>query len=650
MFTACEVLQQGGLLARQIDYFSPRESQQIMATAVEQALQRQQVLICEAGTGTGKTYAYLVPALLSGKKIIISTGTRNLQDQLYHRDLPMVKDALGVPVTTALLKGRANYLCLHRTDNYRLQGRLKERRHVDQLAMVRDWSGRTVSGDIAELTGIPEDASIWPQLTSTVENCLGQECPEYSECFVMKARRKAQEADLVVVNHHLFFADMALREEGFGEVLPGANAFIMDEAHQLPEVASRFFGTSISSRQLQELVNDSITAQIKEAREEESIRKRAENLRKDVMDLQVLFRGKESKGSWPELNRINGVKQALQDVEDSLELLSEVLQVNAERGKDLEGCSRRSVDILNTLRSIIDSPPEQHIQWYELRRKSFSFYLTPLNIAEPFSRYMESTNCSWIFTSATLAVGESFQFFKDRLGLEEVVEQRLDSPFDFEKQSLLYHPKDLPEPNTTGYTQAVVAAAIPVIGASGGRCFFLFTSYRALNQARDILEEEIDYPLLVQGTAPRDELLEQFRSAGDAVLLGTSSFWEGVDVRGEALSCVIIDKLPFAPPDDPVLQARLDAMKRNGANPFMDYQLPQAVILLKQGVGRLIRDVQDRGVMVLCDPRLTGKPYGKIFLRSLPMMRRSRDLQEVNAFFSSADSELNEAYDEAAES
>lgn len=632
MLSTSEFLGLGGPFAQHVSGFSPRLQQQEMAEAVARALADDEILIAEAGTGTGKTFAYLVPALLSGKKTIVSTGTKALQDQLFHRDLPAVREALGVTVSVALLKGRSNYLCLHRLSLTEAEGRFCSREQADQLVRVRDWAGRSRSGDIAELTDIPEDSVIWPLVTSTTDNCLGQECPSIRDCHVLKARRAALEADLVVINHHLFFADLALREEGFGELLPGAQAVILDEAHQLPDTAAQFFGVTVSSRQLIELAHDTIAEQIKEAGDLPELRSDAEKLEQATRDLRLAFGAEQKRGGWREIEAQLGT--ALDTLRGQLGTLSQHLETAAPRGKGLENCWGRAVQLEERLEQVTQTHPTGYVQWFETFPRSFALHSTPLNSAAMFRTHLARQKCAWLFTSATLTVGDRFEHFIDRMGLEDALTEHWDSPFDFRRQALLYLPTTMPAPSERRYTEAVIEAAVPVLQASGGRAFLLFTSHRALQEAEQLLTNRLPFPLLVQGSAPRAELLNRFRALGNAVLLGTASFWEGVDVRGEALSCVIIDKLPFASPGDPVLQARLEAIREQGGNPFRDYQLPQAVLTLKQGAGRLIRDSTDRGILMLCDPRLLEKSYGKIFLDSLPPMPRTRSLEDVQYFFS----------------
>jgi ATP-dependent DNA helicase DinG len=628
-----ELLGEGGPLARHVPGFSPRAEQQEMAVAVADAIAAQEKLIVEAGTGTGKTFAYLMPVLHSGRRVIISTGTRHLQDQLFNHDLPRVRDALQVPVNTALLKGRSNYLCHHRLAlTAGDAGRLPAQQQHD-LECIRAWSARTGSGDIAGLGEVPEHSPVWPRVTSTQENCLGQECEYFRDCFVVRARRAAMEADVVVINHHLLFADMALREEGFGELLPGVDLVIIDEAHQLPEVASLFFGTSLSSHQLLELARDAQVEHSREAGDMSELPDAALRLDGIVRRLRLALGGQDRRAAWETVERHQRVSESLAELGETLAQLVDWLQLAAGRGKGLESCWQRGRVIQERLAVFRQETVSESIQWFETHRRSFRLNQTPLDVAPAFSRALELLPEAWVFTSATLAVGSGFDHYASRLGLEEARTLKLDSPFDYRKNALLYLPQDMPDPGEASYTRNVVERAREVLSASAGRAFLLFTSHAALQEAADLLGDGLDYPLLVQGTRPRNELLEDFRRLGNAVLLGTSSFWEGVDVRGDALSCVIIDKLPFASPGDPVLQARIDALRQQGRNPFMEYQLPQAVIALKQGVGRLIRDVDDRGVLVICDPRLQRRSYGRIFLASLPGMPVTREVDAVYDFF-----------------
>jgi ATP-dependent DNA helicase DinG len=605
-----------------------------MAEAVAGALEQGEVLIAEAGTGTGKTFAYLVPALLSGQKVIISTGTRNLQDQLFLRDLPRLRDAMASPVQVALLKGRANYLCIHRMENALLDARGHSRERLRWLLKVRDWSGHTERGDISELSDVPEDAAIWPQVTSTTDNCLGQDCPAWSRCHLVEARRRAQEADVVVVNHHLLCADFAIKDDGFGELLPSADAFVIDEAHQLPEVASNFFGSTVSTRQVLELTRDTEVEYHREADDLPELPEQLGRVAKAARELRLAFGQSLRRGAWAEVENNGDVRAAMGSCRDQLDALHGMLEAIQGRGKGLDACLARCAGLMQQLDALVDPDADSDdIRWFETHVQSLRLNRTPLDVADVFRLQMERHPASWIFTSATLAVGEDFRHFQDQLGLQDAVTRKWDSPFDYPNQALWYVPRGLPQPSDPGYTAAVIDLTVPILEASGGRAFLLFTSHRALRQAADLLEEQVDFPMLVQGSAPKADLLARFVREGNAVLLGTASFWEGVDVRGEALSLVVIDKLPFASPGDPVLQARLDAIKRRGGNPFMQQQVPQAAIALKQGAGRLIRDARDRGVLVMCDPRMLKKGYGQVFLDAMPPFARTRDLEQVLAFF-----------------
>lgn len=629
------LLSEEGPFAKLVPGFAAREQQQEMAERVAGALEKGEHLIAEAGTGTGKTFAYLVPALLSQSKVLISTGTKNLQDQLFHKDLPIVRKALAVPATVALLKGRANYLCLHRLDLAEQEGHFRTPEMASSVIRIREWSAKTSSGDIAEMSSISEEDLIWSSVTSTSDNCLGSDCDYFDNCHLVEARRQAQAADVVVINHHLLFADMMLREDGFAELLPQADAIIVDEAHQLAEVASSFFGESLSGNQLLELARDSESEYLTDINEDPNFIRIASVLQKLTKDLRLAFGTEQRRADWQSIAHDKEFKKAVLAVSEQLEKLEKQLTPLAERSKGLESCYERCVILRSRFIKLTTEVPDDHIHWFETHRRSFTLHITPFDISDIFHAQMKTMNVTWIFTSATLAVANNFDHFKQRLGIETENTAIWDSPFDYNTQAVMYVPESLPDPTAPEYTEAVVETALPIIEACQGGVFFLFTSHKALQQAADLLDGELNVPLMVQGDKPRDVLLSEFRNHGNAVLLGTSSFWEGVDVRGEALTCVIIDKLPFASPGDPVLKARIDTMRKQGGNPFMDFQLPTAVITLKQGAGRLIRDVNDRGVLMLCDPRLITKSYGKIFLDSLPNMMKTRNQQKVEGFLQS---------------
>lgn len=622
-----------GPLAREIDGYFPRASQVEMAEAVGQAIHDREHLIAEAGTGTGKTFAYLVPAILSGSKIIISTRTRNLQDQLFNKDIPVLRKALRVPLKVELLKGRSNYLCLYRLNNAIHAELGHTRKQAAELRRIQTWSRRTRRGDISELSGVSELSPVWAQATSTVDNCLGQDCPNYSECFAVNAKRKAQAAEILVINHHLLCAEWSLRGGGFGEILPDADVVIVDEAHHIEDTASQFLGLSLSARQLIELTNDIKLELDKDAADMESLMVDADQLADQVKNVRIAFGERQNRGAWNEISLNQGILSALRKLEDQLNAMTVALKQIAERGKGLDTCVRRAEEMLVRLRILLNDDEEHWIKWYETFKHSFVLTRTPMKIADEFQQFLHEFCSTWIFTSATLAVDRRFDHFSHSLGFNKVRTGCWDSPFDYASQALFYHPKNMPEPRTPNFVEAVIDAAVPVINASQGRTFLLFTSHKALQQATLLLEDRIEYPILVQGDHPKALLIDQFKSHGNAVLLGTSSFWEGVDVRGSALCCVIIDKLPFASPNDPVLKARLDSLNRQGQNSFVDHQLPAAVIALKQGVGRLIRDIHDRGVLMLCDPRLLNRSYGKVFLDSIPRMLRTQALTRVEAFF-----------------
>ena len=626
-----ECLGEAGAFAKLIQGFQTRPQQQAMVQAVAAAMQTQTTAVIEAGTGVGKTFAYLVPALLSQERVIVSTGSKTLQDQLFHKDLPLVRKALQSGAKTALLKGRANYLCIHRLQTTVAEGRLPDKKSVTWLKRIRDWAELTRHGDIAELSAVPHDADIWERVTSTIDNCLGAECEHYQDCFVVKARRNAQEADVVVVNHHLFFADLSLKEEGFGELLPHADVVILDEAHQLPEIASGFFSDTFSSRQLLDWKRDTFAETLAIA-DMPQLRNALDTLEKAVLDLRLAMDTPGQRAPWSRISQQPAIVEHLTQLQTVMDDLLVIMAKVAERSNGLQVCFERLQEQRARLQRL-QEPPADTVQWFETFTRAFTITTTPLDVATPFKRCLDSLTCSWVMTSATLAVEQSFEHFTQRMGLADVQALQLDSPFDYWHNALLYLPAKLPEPQQHDFVAALVEAALPVIQAAGGRTFMLFTSYRALNEAAELLKDQIDFPLLIQGESPQRDMIDKFRKLGNAVLLGTASFWEGVDVRGEALSCVIIDKLPFAAPNDPVMEARLEAIRQRGGNPFAEYQIPQAVITLKQGVGRLIRDQNDKGVLMICDTRLRTRSYGKTFLDSLPRMPRTQKLDIVERFF-----------------
>ncbi|MDI1362886.1 ATP-dependent DNA helicase [Methylotenera sp.] len=633
-----QVFEKDGTLAKHIDGYSERTQQLEMALAIGDAIENNTQLVAEAGTGTGKTFAYLVPALLTGGKVIISTGTKNLQDQLYSRDLPNVRDALKVPVTVAMLKGRANYVCHYHLERAEQEGRFASREDAKYVHVIKTFAENTKTGDKSELNSVPENAMIWASVTSTRDNCLGGDCAYYKECFVMEARKKALEADVVVVNHHLFFADVMLRDEGIAELLPTANTVIFDEAHQLPEVAGLFFGEDVSTSQLLELARDCTTAHLTLAKDCVALGNAIPALEKSAKDFRLVFAYEGSRLPVQKVLALKGFEEAFDHMKSQLRALATVLETQAARDPLLEKCWQRSEALYDLFRRWQTAENNNLVRWVEVFTHSVQLHATPLSVAEGFGKQLNAQPRAWIFTSATLAVKSDFSHYLERMGLQDAKTGYWESPFNYQEQALFYVPAEMPDPNSPSYTASVVAAALPVLQASGGRAFVLSTSLRAMREIHALLKEEfiengIESPLLLQGESSRTELLDRFRKLGNAVLVGSQSFWEGVDVRGEALSVVIIDKLPFAPPDDPVLSARVDKLNAEGKNAFMEYQLPYSVITLKQGAGRLIRDENDRGVLMICDPRLITKSYGKRIWQSLPPFKRTRALTDVQAFF-----------------
>jgi ATP-dependent DNA helicase DinG len=626
----------GGPFSEVLPGFAPREAQVQMAGAVEKALSQKSSLVIEAGTGIGKTLAYLVPAILSGERVIISTGTKTLQDQLYFRDLPLVRDALDESIKIALLKGRANYLCLHRMMLARAEGRLPSREAVAELEAVVDWSAKTNDGDLSIASVLTEESGLLPLVTSTADNCIGSECPQFEDCYVARARGEAQDADIVVVNHHLLFADMAIKQSGFGEVLPGASAFIVDEAHQAPETASRFFSVSLSARQVNELCRDFLAESAEVSGSMGVLREPVADCLQKLKEIQLVISDRMAeRGSWQELVGDEQVRTALQQLDQSIDGIAAAVTDLAGRARGMDGCIERLTELQLWLDRFDAGQSAGEVRWFEKRGRGFVIHITPLEVSTPFNAFREMLDAAWLFTSATLSVDGDFRHFTAQMGLEDAQTLQLDSPFDYANNAMMWLPDHLPEPRDSEFVPALLENVIPLLEASQGRAFLLFTSHRALRRAAEILADRVSFPLFVQGEQPRSVLLEQFRQSGEGVLLGSSSFWEGVDVIGDALSLVVMDKLPFAAPDDPVMEARSDLLRKSGGNPFTQLYLPQAVISLKQGAGRLIRDVNDRGALVICDPRIQTKSYGRVFRDSLPPMRQAAEHSEVEKFLGS---------------
>jgi ATP-dependent DNA helicase DinG len=630
-----QVFSETGPLATKLSGFNPRPQQTAMALAIAETLESRSTFVAEAGTGTGKTLAYLVPAILSGKKVLISTATKTLQDQLFRKDLPGLRRALDIPFRAALLKGRSNYLCLYRQKNHLGFKAGLGGRDSAALESIRRWSRTTLTGDISELSDVPEGSLIWSGATSTVDNCLGTECPDHADCFLVRARSRARDADIVVVNHHLLWADWALRNEGQGELLPAGDGIIVDEAHQFLESAAQFLGNSLTSRQLLDLAADISTERVREAPDATQLQEEADRLSRLTHDVRIALGEPARRDSWEAVSSWPSVMDAMEAVVLQLSRLRDVLQPQRVRGKGLEACYVRSVALLSQIESFLKHDDPNQIQWFESRKMGFSLNRSPIEISDEFRQFRDRLKTAWVFTSATLTVRDRFDHFTHELGISGSRVAIWNSPFDFNNSARLYLPQGLPDPASSDYTQKVVQAAVPALEASRGRAFFLFTSHQALQAAAAMLPQFVHFPLFIQGTQPKTRLLEAFKQSTHGILLGTATFWEGVDVPGPALSLVIIDKLPFGSPGDPVTKAKLDALRAKGLSPFPHYQLPSAIITLKQGVGRLLRGHADKGGIMLCDPRLRSKSYGKTVLESLPPIPLTTDLSDFTHFLES---------------
>ncbi|MDR3727600.1 MAG: helicase C-terminal domain-containing protein [Terracidiphilus sp.] len=653
--TLFEFFSPGGILARSSLPYEYRSGQFEMAKAVERALEERRHLIVEAGTGTGKTLAYLLPALRTGQRVIISTGTKALQDQLYFRDIPFLETLLG-PLRVCYMKGRANYLCRHKLTALRTQPILSGLEEIDQYRQIAEWEQTTETGDRAELSGMPESSALWQKLDARTEACLGSTCPDYRRCFITEMRRKALESDIIIVNHHLFFADLSVKQQAGGApdagILPEAAAVVFDEAHELEDVASNYFGLSVSNIRFEELARD--TDALLRGKDgatgipalTQQLRERA---RMFFAGLPMTGDGRQPFIAREEFLETSGdlymaVRATLKRLEAEMEGLKGV--------DEAPGLKKRVARLRSELEFLLESNAHNMVYWMErrlfgggtdksggrsagIRSQSRSTFLqaTPIDVSDLLSEQVFETIPTVVLTSATLTVKGGFEHMRKRLGLREARELVVPSHFRYEKQALLYLPLEMPDPRDADFSEAAARCIRQVLQITQGRAFCLFTSYSQMRDLYERLMPVLDFPILLHGSAPRKALLEEFRSTPNAVLFGTSSFWQGVDVQGEALSCVIIDRLPFAVPSDPVVSARMKAIEEDGGKPFFDYQVPAAVLTLKQGFGRLIRSLEDRGVLVLLDPRIRRQRYGQTFLASLPPYRVTTAITDVESFF-----------------
>ena len=642
-----------GALSRVVDRFEPRNGQREMATSVAETLASGGILLAEAGTGTGKTLAYLVPAILSRQRVLISTGTKNLQEQIFYKDLPALREALGVPFKATYMKGRANYLCRHRLDQLRSSPGAAQ----DFISLIDEWLRISETGDRAELHDLPEDSPLWHDVSATAETCLGGECPQYNDCYVTRMRQRAAESDIVIVNHHLLCADASVRQSSYGEVIPDCPNAVLDEAHQLEDVATQYFGISISNYRFEDLVRDGDRAlNLGTIEDPEAELRRALGRIDDHGHAFFggLLRARQRSstmvraGGLPDDRLRIGPDWFGDIVDDGLALVSALDQFDGEMTKraganapgatineDAAALARRAGELRDNLRFMLEASDPSYVYFLETRQRGVFLRAAPIDVSGIIREQLIGRMKATVLTSATLTVEGSFDYVKSRLGIRDAADLRVPSEFDFAEQAILYLPRRMPSPKSPLFAGAVAREVIDVLRRTDGRAFVLFTSYAMLHAVRELIESQLAYPLIVQGTAPRSALLTTFRNTPNAVLLATSSFWQGVDVVGEQLSCVIIDKLPFASPTDPITAARIEAIKNDGGDAFAEYQVPLAVLTMLQGLGRLIRHRNDRGVLAVLDPRLRTMGYGRRFLDSFPPAPVTQDPRAISNFFAS---------------
>ena len=632
-----EFFKSQGPLSEVIDNFHEREDQVKMAKLVNEAIEAKDSLIVEAGTGIGKTFSYLLPALINGGKIVISTATKNLQDQLFFKDIPTIRDALKIPIDINILKGRSNYICQLRMENALLEGQFLNKEDAKFIHEIKKISDHSEVGEVAEFNNIPETSTIWPFVTSTKDNCLGQECEFFKSCFVVKARKKAIASEVVIVNHHLFFADFVLKDAELSEILPKADTVIFDEAHQIPQIAPIFLGLNISSNQILYLVQDINQILLKKVNDKEELIELSRLVTDSVYSVNDYFKKRNYRVGIEKIERLDFFKDKINELVKHLDKFYTFFDNYDDQDTEFKNLRERTEEVIDKLKKWINDQDQNYVHWIDIFFKSIQFNITPISIADSFREFQEKNEASWIFTSATLAANSSFDHFQSVMGLENAKTKLLKSPFNYSKNAYLYVPEEMPETTSRLFNTHLVAKIYPLIIAAKGRTFILSTSIKSMNEITSLLKDEfekndIDYPILTQGEKSKIKLLEQFKHHGNAILIGSLSFWEGVDVRGKELSLVIIDKLPFQSPGDPIFESKINLLSSKGINAFLEFQLPKAIISLKQGAGRLIRDEEDKGVLMICDQRIISKPYGKSFWQSLPSFKRTRNQEDVMQF------------------